>query len=161
MTTLVPTTTPVTHTLTDLTSSEWLKLRSLRSTFWTTAATVVVALGMSLLATWLYSSKWDQLSAENRHAMRVDPIGLILQPGMQWAQIAVCVLAVLAIAGEYGTGTIRSSLLAVPTRTPLLVAKAAVLGAFMFVLGEVIAFGSFAIGAPFVSRHVLGLPEQP
>jgi ABC-2 type transport system permease protein len=147
--------------LADVARSEWLKLRSLRSTGWTIAATIVVSLGMCLLATSLYSSQWSTLSSAEREELRQDPIGLILQPGLQWGQIAICVLAVLAITGEYGTGAIRSSLLAVPTRTPLLGAKALVVALVTFGLGELIAFASFAIGAPIVSRHVpVGLGDD-
>ncbi len=46
--------------------------------------------------------------------------------GVQLAQLAIGVLGVLVISGEYSTGMIRSSMCAVPRRLPVLWAKAAV-----------------------------------
>lgn len=65
-----------------------------------------------------------------------------------WAQIVVAIVAVLAVTNEYTSGQVRLSLLALPTRTPWLGAKAMVLGAAGFlvgVLGSVIALGLSAI----------------
>ena len=113
----------------DIALSEWTKIRSLRSTAWSFAALVVVSVGFSILATSIYTANWDHLSADDRVNMVEDPIGLILQPGAAWGQIAMCVLGVLLFAGEYSTGMIRATMLAVPRRTPVLAAKFAVLAA--------------------------------
>jgi ABC-type transport system involved in multi-copper enzyme maturation permease subunit len=133
--------------------SEWTKLRTLRSTWWSLAAYVVLALGFCALATYLYAGRWDSLSAADRLDLRSDPIGLILQPGAVFGQIAVCVLGVLMFAGEYSTGSIRASVLAVPRRRRLLLAKVVVLAALLFALAEAVAFGSYALAAPFVGDH--------
>ena len=53
-----------------------------------------------------------------------DPTSTILGAGFQLGQLTICVLGVMVIAAEYSTGMIRSSLLAVPKRTPMLAAKA-------------------------------------
>ncbi|PKI89864.1 hypothetical protein CW368_11900 [Actinomycetales bacterium SN12] len=52
-----------------------------------------------------------------------------------WAQIIVAVIGVLAVAGEYTSGQIRLSLLALPTRLPWLASKTLVLAATGFVIG--------------------------
>ena len=134
--------------LRDVIAGEWIKFRSLRSTKWTLAATAVLVLGFSTLAVHLIAGNWAHLSASDRNDVRNDPIGLILQPGMGWGEIAVCVLAALTITAEYGSGAIRSVMLAVPRRVPVVVAKAALVGFVAFVVGEVLALVSFLLGAP-------------
>lgn len=72
-----------------------------------------------------------------------------------WAQVLIAVIAVLAAAGEYGSGQIKLSLLAVPRRLPVLAAKtitAAVLG---FGLGTVGA--GLALGIPLMFLPSAGI----
>ncbi len=57
----------------------------------------------------------------------MDPAKLSLT-GIDLGQAVVAILAVLAISGEYSTGMIRITLTAMPRRTAVLAAKAAVLG---------------------------------
>jgi len=134
--------------------AEWTKLRSLRSTVWSLAVMVALTLGITGLATALYMGQWDSLPPADRQHLLADPIGLILQPGASYGQIAVCVLGVMVIAGEYASGMIRASLLAVPRRTPILAAKAAVFAALVFVVAELVAFPSFFLGQANLRRHV-------
>ncbi|HUR74925.1 MAG TPA: ABC transporter permease [Sporichthya sp.] len=133
--------------------SEWTKLRSLRSTWWTLAAYLTISIGFCALVTWLFAGRWGSVGEENRQAVADDPIGLILQPGAQFGQLAVAVLGVFVFAGEYSSGSIRSSILAVPRRRHLLIAKAAVLAAVVFAIAEAVAFGSYALASPFVGKH--------
>lgn len=127
--------------------AEWTKLRSVRSTIWSLLLLVVLTLGFTALFTWLTVSQWDKSSASQHRDIIADPVGMILGAGFQLSQLAVCVLGVLVMASEYSTGMIRSSLLAVPKRTPMLWAKCAVFAAVVFVMAEVAAFPSFFIGA--------------
>jgi ABC-2 type transport system permease protein len=64
------------------------------------------------------------------------------------------VLGVLVITSEYTTGMIRSSLLAVPRRTPLLAAKAAVFAALAFAAGELLAFVSVPITQAMIGSRI-------
>lgn len=64
-----------------------------------------------------------------------------------WAQIAVAIVAVLAVTNEYTSGQVRLSLLAAPTRLPWLAAKALVLGAAGFVVGVVGSATALGISA--------------
>lgn len=137
----------------DVMAAEWTKLRSVRSTPWSFAAMVALGVGFCVLATSLYTHNWAHLSAADRLDMRHDTIGLILQPGALYAQIAVCVLGALLMAGEYSTGMIDSSMLAVPRRAPVLLAKAAVFAIVTFVVTEIVALASFAIGSSVVRAH--------
>lgn len=102
--------------------SEWIKFWTVRSTVWTLIATVSIMVGVSVLAAW--GSTTEVVDAGS------GPFNMaqLLSAGYQIAQLAVAVLGVLTIAGEYSTGMIRSTVAAVPKRVPVLGAKALVLG---------------------------------
>jgi len=127
--------------------SEWTKIRSVRATIWSLLLLVVLTLGFTALFTWLTVSQWDKADPAQQQRAVADPVGTILGSGFQLSQLAVCVLGVLVITSEYGTGMIRASLLAVPHRTPMLAAKAVVFAAVVFLVGELAAFPSFFLGA--------------
>ncbi|HEX6248796.1 MAG TPA: hypothetical protein VFZ64_13075 [Nocardioidaceae bacterium] len=106
--------------------SEWIKMWSLRSTYWTVLATLVA---MVLIAVMLgVASVVDDGAAGPDGRMA---IGM----GYTFAQVVVAVLGVLTITGEYTTGMIRSTLAAVPTRLPALFAKAVLVAVVGFLLG--------------------------
>ena len=134
--------------------AEWTKLRSVRSTRWSLFAMIAISAGLAALATGVYTGQWDTMSAADRQQMIHDPIGLILQPAASYGQVAICVLGVMVVASEYSTGMIRTSLLAVPTRTSLLAAKVAVFGSLVFLAAEAVAVPSFLLGQRMLSRHV-------
>jgi ABC-2 type transport system permease protein len=132
--------------------SEWIKLRSLRSTLFSFLAAVVIAVGLGTLFTAIRISRWDQLPLAER--MHFDPT-LVSLRGIFLAQLAIGVLGVLVVTGEYSTGMIRASLSAVPRRFPVLVAKLAVFAAAVFVVMGVASLAAFAIGqAVLSSKHV-------
>jgi ABC-2 type transport system permease protein len=140
---------------TGLLASEWTKIRSVRSTFWTLILFVIITLGFTALFTWLTVANWNGPKAGTRDARIIlDPVSFILGAGLGLGQLTLCVLGVLVITTEYSTGVIRSSLLAVPRRLWMLAAKCVVFAVLLFVLGEVISFGSFFIGAAILHSHV-------
>jgi ABC-2 type transport system permease protein len=67
--------------------------------------------------------------------------------GIGLGQLTICVLRVVLITTEYSTGVIRASLLAVPKRLPMLMAKISVFTVLMLVLGAIVSFGSFLVGS--------------
>lgn len=123
-------------------AAEWVKARSLRSVPWTLAVTAVVSLGFNVLAVTVSSARWDEVGGEG-----FDLVGVMLQPGAAIGQLGVAVLAVLLVTGEYGGATIAPTLLAVPRRTPVLAAKALLVGAAALVVGEVVGWLSYGYGA--------------
>ncbi len=138
-----------------LLSSEWTKIRSVRSTAWTLIIFVVIVLGFTALFTWLTVANWNGPKAGSRDAsVALDPVGFVLGAGLGLGQLTLCVLGVLVITTEYSTGVIRSSLLAVPRRLLMLTAKCVVFAALLFVLGEIVSFGSFFIGSAILHSHV-------
>ncbi len=136
-----------------LARAEWTKIRSVRSTAWSLVILAAVAVGINTLVTAITIANWRTIGAASRHAFLADPTGFLgATPGI--AEIPICVLGVMVITSEYATGTIRASLLAVPRRTPMLAAKAAVFAAVTLVIGELIAFASFLIGQAIIHAHI-------
>ncbi len=126
--------------------SEWTKLRSVRSTVWSLVLLVVLTLGFTALFTFLTVAQWSKSDPTQRAQIIADPVSTILGAGLYLGQLTICVLGVLVMSTEYSTGVIRSSLLAVPRRWPMLAAKATVFAALVLVVGEIATFGSFFIG---------------
>lgn len=129
---------------------EWTKLRSLRSTRWTLVALVIFTIGIGAIGAAVDGSAYPSMPAGDKATW--DPTNDVLV-GMVFGQLAAVVLGVLTVTGEYASGTIRSSVAAVPTRTPLVVAKALVVGAVVLVVGEIVAFISFFLGQAILSAH--------
>ena len=134
--------------------SEWTKLRSVRSTVWSLILLVVLTLGITVLITSITAAQWNKIGAGGRIQLLADPVNGILGAGLQFGQLTVIVLGVLVITSEYSTGAIRASLLAVPKRIRMLAAKGAVFAAVVLVLGEIVMYASFFIGAAILHSHV-------
>lgn len=128
--------------------SEWTKFKSVRSTSWSLAATVVLTIAIGILATAVEAQRWSQLSFLER--LTFDPVRQSLT-GILFSQLAIGVLGVLVVSAEYGTGTIRSTLAAVPNRPLVLAAKAVVFGVVALVISEVLSFAAFLIGQAILS----------
>jgi ABC-2 type transport system permease protein len=142
--------------------SEWIKFRTLRSTFFTLVAAVVVMVGFGLLISWgLASHLADRgvrhLDTDPRIMAQTFPL-----EGYGFAQLAVGVLGVMVISGEYSTGMIRASMSAVPRRLPVLWAKAAVFSVVVLVLMTVTSFVTFFGGEAILSsQHVQATLSSP
>jgi len=113
--------------------SEWTKLRSLRSTRWALFVTLVLTIGIGLLACTVFEARWPHLSPIDQFKFRINPLRINLA-GVFFAQLSIGVLGVLVITGEYSTGMIRSTMCAVPKRLPVLWGKAAVFAGVAFAI---------------------------
>jgi ABC-2 type transport system permease protein len=112
----------------------------------------VVSLGLTGLLTWLtLQSLNNGRNGARDSGILTDPVNFILGTGLGLGQLAICVLGALVITGEYSSGTIRASLLAIPHRYPMMLAKAVVFAVLVFIIGEIVAFCSFFIGAVLVN----------
>jgi len=142
----------------NLLRSEWTKLRSVRSTYWTAGLAVLasVALGIVICARNAYNINHGQQSLDG-----FDPTLTSLN-GIYIAQVAIGVLGVLTMSSEYGTGMIRATLTAVPQRRAVLAAKGLVFAAATFVAGEIMSFTAFGIGQVLLARaHAGASLSQP
>ena len=134
------------HTL----RAEWIKFWSVRSTTWSTVALFVLGAGLTVLvcatsAEWLASGEADESPAS------------FATWGMMFAQIAAIVLGTLTVTSEYGTGMIRATLAATPSRGRVLAAKGVVLTGTLVVAGIVTAFAGFFGGNWFLENEGIGL----
>jgi ABC-2 type transport system permease protein len=120
---------------------EWLKLRSVRSTWWIMAVFAAGLIGLAMLL--LGTKHWAQMSAADRASWDPTEEGYV---GLALGQLLLGALGVLVITAEYSSGSIRSTLAAVPRRSRVLAAKAAVLGGTALVIGEIFSFVAFAAG---------------
>ena len=131
--------------------SEWTKLHSLRSTRWSMGVALVLTIVLPILFALVTASHWDHMSPHDRadrHPLEIATAGVNL------SQLAIAVLGVLVITGEYSTGMIRASFSAVPKRLPVLWAKTIVFAVATFVLmvGPVL-IGFFASQAILNGHH--------
>lgn len=130
--------------------SEWTKLRTLRSTLFSLLAAVLFLIGFAVLVPALIATHWPPPDAHD--AATFEPVGATLV-GAIFAQLALGVLGVLVVTGEYSTGMIRASLTAVPKRLPMLWAKAAVFTGVTLLLMLLATLLSFFIGQAILSSE--------
>jgi hypothetical protein len=134
--------------------SEWIKLRSLRSTLYTMGASVAITVGLGILFCSFDVARWNQMSAIDRAS--IDPVGTSIR-GVFLAQLAMGVLGVLFITGEYATGQIRATLTTVPRRLPVLAAKLGVFAVVATVVSVISTVIAFLAGQAILSAHHAGV----
>jgi ABC-2 type transport system permease protein len=135
--------------LVDVLRSEWCKLRSVRSTLWTSTFAVASNVVLAALAAIFLPS---HLSTHEKATLDSIRVGLA---GLHLSQIAFGVLGVLAITSEYGTGMIRATLAAVPRRRTLLAAKTLVFTASALVVGTLACLAAYFVFQAFLSGDSL------
>lgn len=129
--------------------SEWIKLRSLRSTTWSYLIVIAISLGMAFIMSLSMVGGMGG-SGDLGSAPADQQAQFVLQAsvfGVYFGQLVAGVLGVLVISGEYTTGMIRSTLTAVPRRLPALAAKAVVLFAATYVVGLVANLLAFVVSS--------------
>ncbi|WP_336631216.1 MULTISPECIES: ABC transporter permease [unclassified Microbacterium] len=112
----VPAASPYRLSFARVVRSEWLKLVSLRSTWWSLAIAVVLSVGISLM----------MAAASRDFAPGFSPVVTIVMP-MQFTMLVAGILGAIAVTGEYSTGMIRSTFTAEPRRGVVLAAKSLVI----------------------------------
>jgi hypothetical protein len=138
----------------NLLHSEWTKLRTVRSSYWTLFAAVVALIGLSALLSAIYVAQYAHVSAVDKATF--DPASFSLT-GSFLAQLAIGVLGVLVITNEYGSGMIRATLAAVPQRISVLAAKATVFAGITFVVMTAACFAAFLVGQSILSAKGIGI----
>lgn len=131
--------------------SEWTKLRTLHSTVWSLLTAVVLIVGIGAMYCLLRVTRPPR-GASSLAAFDATAISLT---GVQLAQLAIGVLGVLLITGEYATGSIRTSFAAVPTRLPVLWGKAIAFALTTLVLCVPAVLAAFLVGQSILSAEQL------
>jgi ABC-type transport system involved in multi-copper enzyme maturation permease subunit len=137
-------------TLPSVMRSEWTKLWTLRSTRWSLLVSFIAMAGLGPLIAAVQMSRWGQLQPHDRLTYDAINTGV---GGYHIAQLTIGVLGVLVISGEYSTGMIRSSMMAVPRRLPVLWAKLIVFAAVTFALMLIASLISFFAVQAIVTQH--------
>lgn len=119
---------------------EWIKLSTLRSTWWSIGITAALTVGIAVLI------------AQAIDMPGFDPIQAAVMP-IQFTMLLAGILGAIAVTGEYSTGMIRSTLTANPRRGSVLAAKAVVIALFLFVSSLIIfSAAAVAVSAVVASR---------
>lgn len=139
--------------------SEWTKLRSLRSTVYSLLAAFLMVVGLGILISVARAAHIEQESPVDR--LTFDPT-LTSLSGTFLAQLAIGVLGVMLMTGEYATGMNRATFAAVPRRLPVLWAKAIVFAAVALALMIIAAFIAYLGGqAAFSGKHLQSSLSDP
>ena len=139
--------------------SEFTKLYSVRSTYWSLLLLVLAGIAWSVANCAGVAAHWAQTPPGQRalDATQDSVVGLALL-----GQLIVVVLGTLAITSEYSTGMIRTSLTVLPRRGVVFAAKAIVLTAVTLVIALVTSFAAFFIGQYLLrSTHEAATLGQP
>ena len=129
-------------------ASEFTKIRSVRSTYWTLAALLVVSIGIGAAITGGTAASFSHNPA-NKAGFDATQSSLIAF--FEIGQLIIAVIAALAITAEYSTGMIRTSLTAQPRRGTVYAAKAIVLTSLTLIVSLVTSFIAFFVGQALLS----------
>ena len=122
--------------------SEWIKLSTLRSTWWSIGIAAALTIGIAVLV------------AGAVNVPGFEPIQAVVTP-FQFTMLLAGIIGAIAVTGEYSTGMIRSTLAADPVRGSVLAAKATVVAVFLFIASLVIfILAALAVMPVFASRDV-------
>lgn len=122
--------------------SEYIKVTTVRGTWWSVVIVAVMTLGIALLF------------GANIHPPVANVVMVIVAP-VQFTMLLAGILGVISVTGEYSTGMIRSTLTANPVRGAVLLAKSAVLAAFMFVVSLLTFLAAALAATPVLAANDL------
>jgi hypothetical protein len=129
--------------------AEWIKLRSVRSTWWAVGGAV---LAMAVAAALDGTSTANEMKAAAAPPASTTFVSLAIS-GVNFVQFIVPVPAMLLITSEYASRSITFSLQCVPARTRLLLGKAGIVAAFGFVVGTLLGVVGVAVGVPALGEY--------
>lgn len=128
--------------------SEWVKLRSVRS-----SRVTLLAAALMMIATGLIFASTVGTDSDGANGV-TDPTGITLS-GVMFTQLVIGVLGVLVMSGEYSTGLIKATFTGVPSRLPVLAAKVAVVVGTVFPVMLAVTCGVFAGGQLIMGNAAL------
>jgi len=129
-------------------ASEFTKIRSVRSTYWTLAALLVVSIGIDAAIT---AGMAGNFSSNSANKAGFDATQTSLIAFFEIGQLIIGVIAALTITAEYSTGMIRTSLTAQPRRGTIYAAKAIVLTSLTLIVSLITSFIAFFVGQALLS----------
>jgi ABC-type transport system involved in multi-copper enzyme maturation permease subunit len=130
--------------------SEWIKVRTVLSTFITLILAFVVTVGLSALICAVTNSNFKNMNPSEQASFDATSTSF---SGIFLGQLALIVFAVLVVGNEYSSGMIRASLAAVPQRGTLLGAKSLIVLALVLPVALATSFVSFFLGQSLLGSH--------
>ncbi|WP_406330433.1 ABC transporter permease [Streptomyces sp. NBC_00203] len=124
--------------------AEWTKARTTGSTFWLLVAVIALTVAVAVAATTALKCTAAGCGG--------DPARSSLA-GIYLSQTIAVLVAVLAVSGEYSNGMIRTTFTAMPRRTTVLAAKAAVVTGLVLATGAVAVAASMLVGRLILPGH--------
>lgn len=131
-------------------AAEWVKLRSVRSTYWLLLVSVAVLVPVAALS--VFAVQYWNAHPAARGQMGMSPMDVV---GLMDAQLCMALLGVLVVSSEYSTGQIRATLAVLPRRGAVLAAKAVVVGVVSLVVTEAVVFGCYGVSHAIVGDRKL------
>lgn len=123
--------------------SEWIKLTTLRSTWWSLGISALLSIGISMMIA----------SASAQFGGGFPAVSAILSP-TQFTMLVAGILGAIVVTGEYSTGMIRSTLTAEPRRGAVVAAKAVVVSVLIALTTVVTYALAIAATAPFLAEGI-------
>ena len=133
-------------------ASEITKLRSVRSTYWTLAALLIISIGVGVA---VMAGESSSLTNNVGNKAGFDGTQVSLIPFFEIGQLIIAVLGAMVITSEYSTGMIRTSLTAMPRRGTVYAAKAIVFTSVTLVISLITSFIAFFAGQAILSGQHL------
>lgn len=126
-----------------LVQSEWIKLTTLRSTWWSLGIAALLSVGISMMIA----------AASAEFGPGFPAVSTILMP-TQFTMLVAGILGAIAVTGEYSTGMIRSTITASPRRGAVLGAKAVVVSLLMGITTVVSYAAAIAATSPLLAEQI-------
>lgn len=124
-------------------AAEWMKFRTLSSTWWAIGAGALVSLALTAAGAATVISRWGPSSSPDQAALGIVAavyVGVIL------AQLPLGMLGTMTITGEQSSGMIDTTYLATPSKARVLLAKATVLSGAAVIVSLLIAIPGYIYG---------------
>ncbi|MEU2335322.1 ABC transporter permease subunit [Streptomyces sp. NPDC013172] len=142
----------------DLIAAEWIKVRSLRSTYWVLGLSALAAIAINVNAVHSDLLYIGRPQPDGSPPVKYDPLwhGLnIIAADLM--TLAAASFGAITVFGEYATGMIRTTFAAVPDRRAVITAKVALVTAITLVLGAIVSTTSFFVTNAMLAPHHVGL----
>jgi ABC-type transport system involved in multi-copper enzyme maturation permease subunit len=125
----------------DVVHAEWIKLRSVRSTYWALIVAALLSLGMGPpIVTWVLDA-----TPQRDWASEIDPVA-VTYGGFHISIVVFGIVGVLAVTNEYASGMIRLTQAATPRRLHVLAAKAVTVAAITLPAATIVSVATFLLG---------------
>jgi ABC-2 type transport system permease protein len=134
-------------------ASEFTKLRSVRSTYWTLGALFIVSVGLGIA---IAAGTAANFANHPFQKVGFDATQTSLGAFFELGQLIIAVIGAMVITSEYSTGMIRTSLTAQPRRGVVYAAKAITFGTVALVISVVTAFVAFVAGQAMYASSGVG-----